>query len=179
MSKSIYRVACSGMILTFALALGLFLGCGGSKQVAQETAPAEQAPPEPQPEPAPPPPPPPEPEPAAPAPLVLSRVHFDYDKYDLTPTARETLAQNAQGLQNHPAASVVVEGHCDERGTIEYNLALGDKRARAVKDYLASLGVNASQLSTISYGKERPVDPGHGEEAWAQNRRAEFVIQSQ
>jgi peptidoglycan-associated lipoprotein len=69
----------------------------------------------------------------------------------------------------------MIEGHCDERGTVEYNLALGDKRAKAAKDYLISLGVNPAQISTISYGKERPFDSGHSEEAWARNRRAEFA----
>jgi peptidoglycan-associated lipoprotein len=78
-------------------------------------------------------------------------------------------------MKAYPEAAVVIEGHCDERGTVEYNLALGDKRAKAAKDYLVSLGVEAGQIFTISYGKERPVDSGHNEDAWAKNRRAEFV----
>jgi peptidoglycan-associated lipoprotein len=116
------------------------------------------------------------PETAAP---ILERVYFDYDKYDLTPAAREILAVNAQALRQNPEAPVVIEGHCDERGTVEYNLALGDKRAKAVKDYLVWLGVERSRLTTVSYGKERPVDPRHYEAGWAQNRRAEFVIKTQ
>ncbi len=86
---------------------------------------------------------------------------------------------NAQALRQNSEAPVVIEGHCDERGTVEYNLALGDKRAKAVKDYLVWLGIDSSRLATVSYGKERPADLGHHEAAWAQNRRAEFVIKTQ
>lgn len=109
----------------------------------------------------------------------LERVYFDYDQYALTPTAREILAVNAQALRQNSGMPVVIEGHCDERGTVEYNLALGDKRAKAVKDYLVWLGVDGSRLTTVSYGKERPLDPRHNEEAWARNRRAEFVMKTQ
>ncbi len=108
------------------------------------------------------------------APFVLQNVYFDFDKYDLTSEALQTLADNARVLKAYPDARVVIEGHCDERGTVEYNLALGDKRAKAAKDYLVSLGVSSSQISTISYGKEQPLDPSHSEGAWARNRRAEF-----
>jgi peptidoglycan-associated lipoprotein len=107
-------------------------------------------------------------------PLILQNVYFEFDKYDLTAEALQTLADNARALKAHPEASVLIEGHCDERGTIEYNLALGDKRAKAARDYLTSLGVSAAQLSTISYGKEQPLDTRNNEEAWARNRRAEF-----
>ena len=86
------------------------------------------------------------------------------------------LARHAEWLKARPAAKVTVEGHCDERGTVEYNLALGDKRAHAVRDYLVSLGVPADRLQAVSYGKERPMDSGHGEAAWAQNRRAHFAV---
>jgi peptidoglycan-associated lipoprotein len=85
----------------------------------------------------------------------------------------------ARALKQRPEVPVVIEGHCDERGTIEYNLALGEKRAKAVKDYLVSLGIDRSRLTTISYGKERPLDSRSNEFAWAQNRRAEFVIKIQ
>jgi peptidoglycan-associated lipoprotein len=78
---------------------------------------------------------------------------------------------------NNSQEKIVIEGHCDERGTAEYNIALGERRAKSVKRYLINLGVDSSQLSTISYGEERPADPGHNEAAWAKNRRAEFVIQ--
>ena len=108
--------------------------------------------------------------------LALENVYFDFDQHHLKPAARETLAGHAQVLKQHPEVPVVIEGHCDERGTIEYNLALGDKRAAAVKNFLIALGIESSRLSTISYGKERPADPGQNESAWAKNRRAEFVI---
>lgn len=111
--------------------------------------------------------------------LSLENVYFDYDKYNLTPSALDILARHAQALKQYREIPVVIEGHCDERGTIEYNLALGEKRANAVKDYLVSLGIERSRLSTISYGKERPVDTRSNETAWARNRRAEFVIKTQ
>ncbi len=104
----------------------------------------------------------------------LESVFFGYDDYTLTASAREVLARNGRWLQDHPASRVTVEGHCDERGSDEYNLALGERRARAVKNYLVTLGVAADRLTTISYGEERPVDPGHGEAAWSKNRRVEF-----
>ncbi|MDZ7290226.1 MAG: peptidoglycan-associated lipoprotein Pal [candidate division KSB1 bacterium] len=107
-------------------------------------------------------------------PLVLNTIYFDFDKFDLKTEALQILAANARALKAHPEASIIIEGHCDERGTIEYNLALGDKRAKAAKNYLVSLGVDPAQISIISYGKERPVDFRHNEEAWAKNRRAEF-----
>ena len=90
--------------------------------------------------------------------------------------ARALLEKHALWLQNHRTARVTVEGHCDERGTVEYNLALGDQRAQAVVSYLVSLGVAADRLKAISYGKERPVDPGHDEAAWARNRRVHFFV---
>jgi peptidoglycan-associated lipoprotein len=107
---------------------------------------------------------------------VLKRVHFDFDKYDLTPDAIRTLGDDASAIKQYPQFKVRIEGHCDERGTVEYNLALGEKRARAARDYLASLGTPAQRLSIVSFGKERPLDPGHNEEAWALNRRAEFIF---
>jgi len=105
----------------------------------------------------------------------LKTIHFDYDKAEIKPEDRENLANNAETIKAHPTVHVVIEGHCDERGTDEYNLALGERRARTAKKYLVSLGVNESNLSTMSYGVEKPVDPGHNEEAWAKNRRAEFT----
>ncbi len=162
------------MFCLIGLAMISLLACGGSKQVAQvETEEPEVTQPEPPPReevvtqaPV---------EKAAPAPLVLQTINFDYDKYDLTSVAMDILSINAKGLREHPKAQVLIEGHCDERGTVEYNLALGDKRAKAVKDYLASLGIDSSRLSTITYGKERPLDTSRNEAAWAKNRRAEFV----
>ena len=107
---------------------------------------------------------------------VLKRIHFDFDKYDLRSDAIRTLGDDAASIKQYPQFRVRIEGHCDERGTVEYNLALGEKRARAARDYLVSLGTPAQRLRIISYGKERPTDPGHNEEAWAENRRAEFVF---
>ncbi|MBI4169974.1 MAG: peptidoglycan-associated lipoprotein Pal [Acidobacteria bacterium] len=107
---------------------------------------------------------------------ILRRIHFDFDKYDLTAESVRTLGDNAVRMKEHSQFKVRIEGHCDERGTVEYNLALGEKRARAARDYLVSLGTPARGLGIISFGKERPMDPGHNEEAWALNRRAEFIF---
>lgn len=107
---------------------------------------------------------------------VGDRVFFDFDKYDLAPTARTTLERQAAWLKQYPQKTVVIEGHCDERGTREYNLALGDRRANATKKYLINLGVQESRIKTISYGKERPAAVGANEAAYSQNRRAVTVI---
>jgi peptidoglycan-associated lipoprotein len=114
---------------------------------------------------------------ATPASYPLKEVYFDFDRYDLRADARETLKANGDWLKGNPSAVVEIEGHCDERGTNEYNMALGAKRAQAVMDYLATLGVAANRLSTISYGEELPVCEEHTEECWAKNRRDRFVIQ--
>ena len=106
---------------------------------------------------------------------VLAVVHFDFDKHDLREDARRMLARTASRIKEHGQLKIRIEGHCDERGTVEYNLALGEKRARSARDFLISQGVPASRLSIISYGKERPSDRAHNEAAWAQNRRAEFI----
>ncbi len=103
-------------------------------------------------------------------------IYFDFDQYDLTGSSRETLKQHADWLLANPAFDLLIEGHCDERGTAEYNLALGERRANAAKDYLAGLGVDDRRITTISYGEELPVDAGHDEAAWAKNRRAHFVV---
>ena len=107
---------------------------------------------------------------------VGDRVFFDFDKYNLRPDARETLAIQATWLQKYPSGTVLIEGHCDERGTREYNLALGERRANAVKDYLVALGVAPGRVKTISYGKERPEAMGSNEQAWAQNRRGVTMV---
>jgi peptidoglycan-associated lipoprotein len=109
---------------------------------------------------------------------VGDTVHFDYDKSDITDEDRGTLQHQATWLQNYPQIRVTVEGHCDERGTREYNLALGARRANAVKEYLVSLGVPAARIDTISYGKERPVCTESTEDCWAQNRRGVTTITS-
>jgi peptidoglycan-associated lipoprotein len=107
---------------------------------------------------------------------VLKAIYFDFDKAELRGDATQTLTANAARIRESGSLAVRIEGHCDERGTVEYNLALGDRRARAAKDQLVSMGIPAGRLRTISYGKERPADPGHDEAAWAKNRRAEFVF---
>ena len=101
---------------------------------------------------------------------------FDYDSAELDAQARSTLNANAEELKKRPTWTVTIEGHCDERGTAEYNLALGERRAIAAQTYLVSLGISADKLRTVSYGKEFPFDPGHNDAAWAKNRRAHFVI---
>ena len=108
----------------------------------------------------------------------LKDIYFDFDRYDLRSDARETLKANAEWLKQNPAATVQIEGHCDERGTAEYNLALGAKRAQVAKDYLTTLGISAQRLSTISYGQELPVCTEHNEECWQKNRHDRFVIKS-
>lgn len=107
---------------------------------------------------------------------TLFAVHFDYDKYMIRDDDKPVLDKNAKWLNLNSRVKVVIEGHADERGETEYNLALGDKRAKSVEKYLRSLGVSSNRLSTISYGEEKPVDPGHDETAWSKNRRAEFKI---
>ena len=106
----------------------------------------------------------------------LKDVFFSFDRYDLEVEARETLKANADWLKRNPAARIEIEGHCDERGTNEYNLALGAKRAQAAKDYLVTLGISIDRLSTISYGEEIAVCKEQNESCWRQNRRARFVI---
>lgn len=106
----------------------------------------------------------------------LEDVRFDYDSASLNEQGRSLLEKHGLWLQNHRQAKVLLEGHCDERGTAEYNLALGEQRARAVFDYLRNLGVTAERLRTVSYGKEKPLDPGHNEAAWARNRRVHFNV---
>lgn len=165
----------------FLLIIGLIAvlvavyGCGGNPPPVQDEEPAivvDTTPP-------PPPPPPeikPEPKPEVIKEADLMTVYFDFDKYNIRGDQRGALDNNVQVLKKFPNTVIKIEGHCDERGTVEYNLALGDKRANAVKEYLVTAGINADRIETISYGKERPVDPGHTEAAWAKNRRAEFRV---
>lgn len=108
--------------------------------------------------------------------VQFENIHFDFDKYNLKSEAREILKRHAEWLTKNKNYSLVIEGHCDERGTNEYNLALGDRRAKEAMKFLVELGVEAKRIKTISYGEERPLDPGHNEEAWAKNRRAQFVL---
>lgn len=191
------------VILCAAIGIALAIGCA-KKPVAppppvEQTAPVPAAKVEP-PKPAPPAPAPKvetynapevvpkvEPAPAAPAPkptppppppkpeVKLGDVFFAFDKYDLTAESRATLSKNADALKADGSVRILIEGHCDERGTNEYNLGLGERRAKAAKDYLVSLGVDAGRIDTISYGEERPFAQGHDETAWSQNRRGHFV----
>lgn len=107
---------------------------------------------------------------------VGDRVFFGYDRYDLTPEAQRTLEMQAQWLQQYPSVTITVEGHADERGTREYNLALGERRANSVKSYLVALGVSPSRVTVISYGKERPAVLGSNPAAWSQNRRGVTIV---
>jgi peptidoglycan-associated lipoprotein len=168
-------------IATLALAALLFgmlagLGCSSRKQVTT----ADTTPPPPPPtETTTPPPPPSEPPSETTAETStatgLEDAFFDYDAADIRNDAKDALTNNGKYLSSHGSSNIVIEGHCDERGSVEYNLALGERRARAAKDFLVSYGVPATRLTTISYGKERPFDAGHDESAWAKNRRAHFV----
>jgi peptidoglycan-associated lipoprotein len=156
------------------LALALVLG-GCSKKAAQPP-PATTPPPATQPAEAPPPAPAEQPKvPTEPVALTWQDAYFDFDKSDLRDDARGALDADAKQLGGHANLSITIEGHCDERGTPEYNLALGERRANAAKDYLVAHGVDGSRIETISYGEERPFATGHDEASWAQNRRAHLV----
>jgi peptidoglycan-associated lipoprotein len=109
---------------------------------------------------------------------LFKDIHFEFDKYDVRREDEEVLRENAAWLKKNPKMKIQIEGHCDERGTAEYNLALGERRANMTKKYLLSLGISSDRISTISYGEEKPLDPGHNEEAWAKNRRAHTVVLS-
>jgi len=104
-------------------------------------------------------------------------IYFEFDSSALSPVAQGVLSGKADYLRDNPGTQVIIEGHCDERGTPEYNLALGDRRAESAKNFLVNLGVDASRFTTVSYGEENPVDMGSNEEAWAKNRRAKFLIE--
>jgi peptidoglycan-associated lipoprotein len=171
-------------LLLLVIVLGLALGgCSCMKQAAKgEVAPAqvtEEQPvvvPEAQKEevasPKPVVTPPPSPAVAA---ATLQDIYFDFDKYSIRPGDAEILNKNYEWLKSNPNAKVRIEGNCDERGTVEYNMVLGQKRADAAKSYLTNLGANSKNLETVSYGKEKPIDPGHNEAAWAKNRRDHFT----
>lgn len=106
----------------------------------------------------------------------LDTIQFDFDRYNIRADAQSTLERNSEWLRNNSNGTLVIEGHTDEQGTNEYNLALGEKRALAAKSYYINLGIPSSRISTISYGEERPVDPSHHEGAWSINRRAESLV---
>ena len=106
----------------------------------------------------------------------LKTIHFDFDKYNIKPADQELLKENAQWLKTHPTVRIRIEGNTDERGTEEYNMALGENRAKAAKDYLILLGIPSNRMEVVSFGEENPVDPAHNEAAWAKNRRDDFII---
>jgi len=106
----------------------------------------------------------------------LEKIYFDFDSFTLSDTARKALTEDAGYLRKSSAATVRIEGNCDERGSAEYNIALGQKRAEAARKYLVTMGIPADRLTTISYGKEKPADQGHDEAAWAKNRRDDFTV---
>ena len=108
--------------------------------------------------------------------VMQEDIYFEFDKSTLTPAAQDNLLQKAEWLRENPDKTVTIGGHCDDRGTNEYNLALGDRRAESAKAFLVDLGIDASRLTAIRYGEERPVDPRNNEEAWAKNRRDHFVV---
>lgn len=108
--------------------------------------------------------------------LQIPDIAFEYDKYSLTPEAQAILRSHAPSFLKYKEYKLVVEGHCDERGTVEYNLALGEERAAQTVKYLVNLGIERERIKTISYGKEKPLDPGHDEAAWVKNRRAHFIV---
>lgn len=106
----------------------------------------------------------------------LQKIYFNFDSADLSEESRNTLSRNAEYLSKQQGAKIRIEGNCDERGSDDYNMALGERRAKAAKDYLVNLGIASDRIATISYGEEKPVDPGHDEAAWSKNRRDEFVV---
>jgi peptidoglycan-associated lipoprotein len=149
---------------------------------AKKCAEARKPPPPPAPEPAPPPAPAPAPPPPAPAPKVeekvsLDPIYFDFDKSFIREDAKPALQKSADYMKKNKDAKIQVQGNCDERGTSEYNMALGDRRATAAKKYLAGLGVDAKRITTVSFGKEKPICADHNEECWQKNRRGDFVLQ--
>jgi peptidoglycan-associated lipoprotein len=174
MKKNIILV---GMFIVVIFALTIFTGCAEKKAVVtegtaqEEAAPAQSAATTKEQsvkvEPA-----------AAPetAETMVKDIFFEFDKSNISPDAREILKANADFLLKNGNSKVVIEGHCDERGTAEYNMALGQRRAQETKNYLVNLGIKEPRIKTISYGEERPFDPGHNEDAWAKNRRAHFVV---
>lgn len=169
-SPSIATLALAALLAAILAAVG----CSSSKKVSTIPPPppssdqtAEET--------TPPPPPPPSSRDQTDERTSLADAFFDFDDASLRTDAKTTLENNARYLESNGSSKAVVEGHCDERGSVEYNLALGERRAKAAKEFLVSYGIAAARLTTISYGKERPFDSGHDESSWAKNRRAHFV----
>ena len=163
------RIMLKSLVVPVVVVLALSLGCCCPKKKAVKATPAPrpvaQAPVVKE-----------TPPPPAPEPIVLPTIYFDFDKSNLKEPAVAKLDNVAEIMSKNADVKIRIEGHCDERGTSEYNLALGDRRANSAKKYLVDLGVSAERLSTISYGEEKPADPGHDEAAWAKNRRDELKL---
>jgi peptidoglycan-associated lipoprotein len=168
------------LMIALLLVIPVLLMTGGCQKKAVTEAKAPASAPAPTPAPAPAPmaekAPTPAAPPAASAMVMQEDIYFDFDKSTLKPAAQENLTKKAAWLRANPNATVTIEGNCDERGTAEYNLALGDRRADSAKAFLVDLGIAASRITTISYGEERPVCTQHTEECWAKNRRDHFVV---
>ena len=175
MSLALRKSTIAALLLCSLITAG---GC--AKKKPPEPAPAPPQPTETAPTPTPTPPETPPAPPPTPAPTVRSEdfapAFFDLDSYSLRDDARAALDGNARLMRSNPTISVTIEGHCDERGTVEYNQALGERRAQAARDYMVSQGVEGNRMQIISYGKERPFSTGSDETAWSQNRRAHFVV---
>jgi len=112
-----------------------------------------------------------------PTPITLESIYFDFDKSNIREDAKDVLKKNAQIIKENPGIRVRIEGNCDERGTNEYNMGLGERRANAARDYLVNLGIDKNILSTVSYGEEKPVCTDHNESCWSKNRRADFIVE--
>lgn len=168
------------LTLGIAVVIAMTTGCAGKKKPPQQqAAPQTQKAPETKPAPA-----PKIQEPAkrveekstVPSDLRFETIYFDFDKSDIRADQRSSINRNAELLSKYSSVRIQIEGHCDERGTNAYNLALGQRRADAAKQFLVEYGISSSRISTVSYGEERPVDMGHSESAWDKNRRCEFII---
>lgn len=167
----------SYLVLILAIAVLMILPACAKKDIVPvaDIEPVEEI--------APPPPPPPpleeieeEPVIEEEEPIVLEDIFFEYDKFGIKDEYKQILTANAETLLDHADVNLLVEGHCDERGTNEYNLSLGEKRAKSILDFYVAYGVSAGRLSLVSYGEERPFDSGHDEKAWSENRRAHMVV---
>jgi peptidoglycan-associated lipoprotein len=178
MSSSTRRAGITAMILLATVSMAACATKPKPAPVAEAPPPPRPAPPPPQAE-APPPPMPMGPVPGSVRDFIINAgdlVYFDYDKFSVRDDARATLDAQAAWLMRYPAVRVRIEGNCDERGTREYNFALGSRRANAVRDYLVGKGLSTARIETVSYGKEKPIDTGTGDEAWSHNRNGHTVI---
>lgn len=152
-------------LLSMILAITIIISCAKKETVKPEPEPAPA--PQPQAEPAP-----------APQPEIkLDSIYFDFDKSNIRGDAQEILKKNAEILKGAQGVRVRIEGNCDERGTNEYNMALGERRANSARDYLVNLGIDRNILTTVSYGEEKPVCTEHNESCWSKNRRVDFVVE--